>query len=749
MDNYLEKEFSIGEIMSLTINRNDFDDLGSVLEMKISHILQSSHIITISFYTEEKEQINQKSLLLLCNYENTLFDNVLLISSLLTKNESDYRIKLLNKEIKYMKIYISAAYNPKGKNSKVNQYNFAQIFDVKNLVILSQEEISELNLTGGDGNSVLTNGKEKNENLTLILSELDKVNQSLISEKEKIDNEKRILADKEEKISKIVVDFKKEMFLFGDKCYGECLNEVNSKIYEINKKLQNAENNIMNKYKIIKEKLKNNNNNNLTTFSNSANSINYKEKNANLEIKIKFLEDTNNSLKLKISEKDEKIKSYSLNEEKMNKMIKKLKDEIVLLNSQIKEKEKKEKEVAISIQQSKLQNSSNSSNIKPTKKNKNLISYEIKKTQIQNYTTSLLKELSLLSLSLDNYNSNNSDKEITIISLLLMNLVTNPINLYNKFDYAIILIMLKLKSFFHFGQNSSFSLLISSSMNELYNKLSEFKSSLSNFAINNQSPNENNTKQIINITINNNTINLSEIIYSKCNLFDSFIKKTENKLNSNVSSSFTSTSATKINSDNLKLTLISNSLLCILFSSDLNEIYNHLNNISTKFFYSRDMIGIKFLYLNKFDSLLLKLYKKYNKLHSDKKSKICFDFVNLMIDIFLIYYLNEYNLNIKEFCILFDENQKINLFYETVKKNLTIEGNENIDDNENNIKIYKKTIMFLSTLCIKDRTIRDNITQLFNKEIKHLQQKEKTIVNLNDDNILNKNLNYLKMLIKN
>ena len=161
------------------------------------------------------------------------------------------------------------------------------------------------------------------------------------------------------------------------------------------------------------------------------------------------------------------------------------------------------------------------------------------------------------------------------------------------------------------------------------------------------------------------------------------------------------------------------------------------------------MIGIKFLYLNKFDSLLLKLYKKYNKLHSDKKSKICFDFVNLMIDIFLIYYLNEYNLNIKEFCILFDENQKINLFYETVKKNLTIEGNENIDDNENNIKIYKKTIMFLSTLCIKDRTIRDNITQLFNKEIKHLQQKEKTIVNLNDDNILNKNLNYLKMLIKN
>lgn len=747
MDNYLEKEFSIGEIMSLTINRNDFDDLGSVLEMKISHILQSSHIITISFYTEEKEQINQKSLLLLCNYENTLFDNVLLISSLIPKNESDYRIKLLNKEIKYMKIYISAAYNPKGKNSKVNQYNFVQIFDVKNLIILSQEEISELNLTPGDGNNILTNGKEKNENLTLILSELDKVNQSLISEKEKIDCEKRILADKEEKISKIVIDFKKEMFLFGDKCYGECLNEVNSKIYEMNKKLQNVENNIMNKYKIIKEKIKNsNNNNNLTTFSSSSSSINYKEKNANLEIKIKFLEDTNNSLKLKISEKEEKIKYYSSNEEKMNKMIKKLKDDIVLLNSQIKEKEKKEKE-AITLQQSKLQNSSNTSNIRSTqtKKNKSLISYEINKTQIQNYTTSLLKEFSLLSLSLDNYNTNNSDKEITILSLLLMNLVTNPINLYNKFDYAIILIMLKLKSFFHPGQNSSFSLLISSSINELYNKLSEFKSSLSNLITNNQIINENKTKQIINITINNNTIDLSEIIYSKCNLFDSFIKKTENKLNSNASSSFTSTSINKINSENLKLTIISNSLLCILFSSDLNDIYNHLNNISTKYFYNQDIIGIKFLYLNKFDILLLKLYKKYNKLYSDKKNKLCFDFVNLMIDIFLIYYLNDYNLNIKEFSILFDENQKINLFYETIKKNLSIEG----DDNDKDINFYKKTIMLLSTLCIKDNNIKDNIAQSFNKEIKHLQQKEKSIVNVNDNNILNKNLNYLKMLIKN
>ena len=38
MDNYLEKEFSIGEVMSLLILRNDFDDIGSVLKMKISEV---------------------------------------------------------------------------------------------------------------------------------------------------------------------------------------------------------------------------------------------------------------------------------------------------------------------------------------------------------------------------------------------------------------------------------------------------------------------------------------------------------------------------------------------------------------------------------------------------------------------------------------------------------------------------------------------------------------------------------------
>ena len=148
MDNYLEKEFSIGEVMSLLILRNDFDDIGSVLKMKITQNISSLHSIAISFYTENKIQINQKNLVLFCNYENTLFDNVLLLSSFSTKNNNVYQLKLLNKEIAYMKMYINASYKSKGKT---NQYSFAKVFDLKELKILSKEEIDELSLiTGND-----------------------------------------------------------------------------------------------------------------------------------------------------------------------------------------------------------------------------------------------------------------------------------------------------------------------------------------------------------------------------------------------------------------------------------------------------------------------------------------------------------------------------------------------------------------------------------------------------------------------
>ena len=109
MDNYLEKEFSIGEIMNLTILRNDFESLGSVIEMKLSQLIQTNHIIIMSFYNEENIQIHQKNLLLLCNSENVLFDNILILSNIRNKKkDDDYKLKFLNKEMTYMKLYIEA-----------------------------------------------------------------------------------------------------------------------------------------------------------------------------------------------------------------------------------------------------------------------------------------------------------------------------------------------------------------------------------------------------------------------------------------------------------------------------------------------------------------------------------------------------------------------------------------------------------------------------------------------------------------
>ena len=189
---------------------------------------------------------------------------------------------------------------------------------------------------------------------------------------------------------------------------------------------------------------------------------------------MKVLEDASNVLKKTIADKDEKIKNYISNEEKNSKVMKKLKDEIVILNSQLKDRKEKEKENStLALSQSKKTSTST------IKKAKTLISFDINKLQIQNYNNSLSQEMLMLSLSIDNYNSNTTnDKELTILSLLLMNISINPINLYNKYDNSIILTMIKLRSFFKLGSNSTYSSVISSTVDILYNKLNEFKASL-------------------------------------------------------------------------------------------------------------------------------------------------------------------------------------------------------------------------------------------------------------------------------
>lgn len=720
MDNYLEKEFSIGEVMSLLILRNDFDDIGSVLKMTITQTISSIHSIAMSFYTDNKIQINQKNLVLFCNYENTLFDNVLLLSSFSTKNNNVYQLKLLNKEIAYMKMYINASYKSKGKS---NQYSFAKVFDLKELKILSKEEIDELSLiTANDSivGNLSIDTSNKNDNLSLILSEIDKVNQSLMVEKEKVDNDKKMIIEREQKISQMIIDFKKEMYLFGDRCYGECLNEVNMKVNEVNKKLNSVENNIMNKYRIIKDKLSSANKTMTTTSNVSTTGGNYKDKLANLEIKVKVLEDASNVLKKTIADKDEKIKNYISNEEKNSKLMKKLKDDIVLLNSQLKDKKEKENS-ALTLSQSKKTSTSS------IMKAKTLISFDINKLQIQNYNNSLSQEMLMLSLSIDNYNSNTTnDKELTILSLLLMNISINPINLYNKFDNSIILTMIKLRSFFKLGSNSTYSSVISSTVDILYSKLNEFKSSLGRITT------KSIDKPIVYLLINNNEINYSDIIYSKCNSFDTFITKTENKINKGLSS-ISSSTVNNYNSDNLKLTSVSNSILCILFNGDINEIYRHMSNIVTKYLYSKDNLVMKFLYLNKFVDLVIKVYLKYYKNSTNKK--IVGDYVNLMIDIMLIYHSNEYDVKEGLNEMIEDEGA----IYERIKKNLSHDEEE--DESEERMKTLKKSLMLLVIMCgIKE--MKERVIKKYEKEIKGI----KVTKGKNIDKLFNKNILFIKSL---
>lgn len=720
MDNYLEKEFSIGEVMSLLILRNDFDDIGSVLKMTITQTISSIHSIAMSFYTENKIQINQKNLVLFCNYENTLFDNVLLLSSFSTKNNNVYQLKLLNKEIAYMKMYINASYKSKGKS---NQYSFAKVFDLKELKILSKEEIDELSLiTANDSivGNLSIDTSNKNDNLSLILSEIDKVNQSLMVEKEKVDNDKKMIIEREQKVSQMIIDFKKEMYLFGDRCYGECLNEVNMKVNEVNKKLNSVENNIMNKYRIIKDKLSSANKTMTTTSNVSTTGGNYKDKLANLEIKVKVLEDASNVLKKTIADKDEKIKNYISNEEKNSKLMKKLKDDIVLLNSQLKDKKEKENST-LALSQSKKTSTST------IKKAKTLISFDINKLQIQNYNNSLSQEMLMLSLSIDNYNSNTTnDKELTILSLLLMNISINPINLYNKYDNSIILTMIKLRSFFKLGSNSTYSSVISSTVDILYSKLNEFKSSLGRITT------KSIDKPIVNLLINNNEINYSDILYSKCNSFDTFITKTENKINKGLSS-ISSSTVNNYNSDNLKLTSVSNSILCILFNGDINEIYRHMSNIVIKYLYSKDNLVMKFLYLNKFVDLVIKVYLKYYKNSTNKKS--IGDYVNLMIDIMLIYHSNEYDVKEGLNEMIEDEGA----IYERIKKNLSHDEEE--DESEERMETLKKSLMLLVIMCgIKE--MKEKVIKKYEKEIKGI----KVTKGKNIDKLFNKNILFIKSL---
>ena len=719
MEDRKEKEFSIGNILNLLIMRSE------VLEIKFTSLILNRNILIISFYDSEKNQITQKKLKFLCNYKNIVFDNILIISNLKEENQQ-YKLKIFNDNISYMKLYIQT-FNPFNKSED----SFSQMFDLNLLKILTKEEINNLSL----------NKEENNKNLNLIISELDKVNKSLNERQKELDKKEKEIKDIEYNINnqrKIIeqkiIKFKEEILLFKDKCYGECVNEINNKMKKLNKKITTVENNINNKYKIMKEKLNTNNINKLNNYTNISQEK--KDKIANLEIKIKFLEDNINKYKEKNSENEEKIKSYIINEEKLNINIKKLKDELILMNSQIKEKKLKMSNISnsnnISISNISIIETKEKENISSikNKKIKNKISFELDK-----YQKELISKYHIYNILFEyKYIPNNfSDKEILSMSLLIMHLSTNPVALNNKFDMGHIILLEKF--IFNLNKINSFIILIKQSLEDLYNKLPEFKNNIYTFITNNNYKNNINEFQPI-IDININEIILSNIIFNKCYLFGNFLMKNNN-----------STSNERKNKIK-KFTIISNILISLLFCSSKNGMNDVLKQIiSFLNRYNKNEEIKNYLTKIKLTKILILIFEKTNFKYNGDLIQNLFDCILYSISL-----INSNNNTLeKDIENYFLKNTKFNSYLKNnIQEFISLLEERKISSSDNYeiVKIiFAKTIILITNISILCPNLISRIREDFMESINNIKniihnKKEDKIINL-----INKNISIFSKII--
>ena len=723
MEKIKEKEFSIGNILNLLIIRND------VLEMKFTPLIINRNILVISFYDFEKNQITKKKLKFLCNYKNIVFDNILLISNLKEENQ-EYKLKIFSENISYMKLYIQT-FNDINKSEN----SFSQIFDLNSLKVLNKEEINNLSL----------NKEEEHKNLNIIISELETVNKSLNEKQKELDKKEKEIKNIEYNINnqrKIIeqkiIKFKEEILLFKDKCYGECVNEINDKIKKLNKKITTVENNINNKYKIMKDKLSNNNINKLN--NNNIISQEKKDKIANLEIKIKFLEDNLNKYKDKNIENEEKIKNYIINEEKLNTNIKKLKDELILTNSQIKEKKLK---MSTNINNSNNMSISNISiieskekeniNLIKNKRMKNKISFELDK-----YQKELISKYHIYNILFEyKYIPNNfNDKEILSMSLLIMHLSANPISLNNKFDIGHIILLDKIIFYLlYFNKINSFIIFIKQSLDELYNKLPEFKNNLYTYITNNSNKNNINEFQPL-IDININEINLSNIIFNKCTLFGNYLMK-NNTISNNERKNHLK-----------KFTIISNILISLLFCSTKNAIYELIKQIRTFLNkYNKDEEIKKYLIRIKLTKILLLIFEKINYKKNDELIQNIFDCILFSISIINS---NENNLEKDLESVLFENKKFKNYLKNNIEEFNSLFEERRISLNDENEIIknnFVKTIILITNISIYCPSLINKIKDDFMESINNI----KNIMNVKKEDkiikLINKNISILSKII--
>jgi uncharacterized coiled-coil protein SlyX len=482
------KCFNLNDKVKIEISKNDFDELGSIVELNIKTTTQ----ILLSFYDNKKNQINQNQLIFITNNEYFTFDNVYILKA----SDNSIPIKLLNKEIQFIKVF---ALNSKGKKSPY-------LININDLTLLNNSEEFKAET---QGTQVQLN---QNDNISLILEELSRVNKDLINEKEQLEKNKAIIKNKEDQIGNMILGFKKDILLYYDKCYNEITNKLNSRVADLNKKLQIIENNVLNKYKIIKEKI-------TTKVETKKNEIceKPKDKTANLEIKIKFLEDTINTLKNKIIEKDELIKTLSENDEKLTKAMKKLKEENINLNSKLKQADEKIKaceSVNITTTENSLSKVKEKSKIKKTK-----FDIPSKKELIQ-----ILDSFIINILIQKNYEKINMlEKDLQTNSNLLLNICTNPISLFNEFQNAYLITTKKLADYLISITNKT---ILQTEINNTINNSSELKKEIYSFTY---SDLDRSKFAILNIFIAEK-IRFNEMVLNRIDYFYNYLNKNEKKV---------------------------------------------------------------------------------------------------------------------------------------------------------------------------------------------------------------------------
>ena len=295
--------------------------------------------------------------------------------------------------------------------------------------------------------------------------------------------------------------------MYSEKFYNESVETINIKINNHSKKILNTENNILNKYRLIKEKVLTINKPNSDTDKKLIELKNLKERNLILENKVKNFDDILASLKNKLNEKDEIIKSFSDNIEKNKNKIKDLKDE----NAKLKIKE---------LNEVKDQNTNKNNIIQECKKNadneqilkkeskmkKNDNSSELNKTNIAEINNLLTTSLISGTIIFPNYH---------LLSIFSLQLAKNPLNLVNKSHISYIYIAKNIGILLNdILKNKNQDLLTNFKSSFISTINRDYKKNLSDFVYSNEE-----------IIINNPFINLIEVSEKKLNFNLIFYQK--------------------------------------------------------------------------------------------------------------------------------------------------------------------------------------------------------------------------------